>query len=121
MSCAYAEAKVDAIEAQLRKLRDVVARQVTTVTRSLRQWVFQVVRLCMPAQFNHVLRTVPPHNTAESAKRLDTLLADFVMWLVDVRADANTTPSRNQLAEVILLQISRGGMGITNTENQVNV
>ena len=111
----HAEAKVDAIEAQLRKLRDVVTRQVTTVTRSLRQWVFQVVRLCMPAQFNHVLRTVPPHNTVDAAKRLDTLLADFVMWLVDVRADATTTPSRNQLAEVILLQISRGGMGITNS------
>ena len=107
---------VQKIEQQIKRLQTLVSSQQTTVTKCLRQWVFAVIRLCMPSQFNHLLRAVPPSNTRKAAQRLDKIITDFVQWLVHIEADETTSPTQKQIAKIIIQPISRGGMGIAGSE-----
>lgn len=107
---------VKKIEQQIIRLKSLVSSQQTTVTKCLRQWVFAVIRLCMPSQLNHLLRAVPPSNTRKAAQRLDKIITDFVQWLVHIEADETTSPTQKQIAKIIIQPISRGGMGIAGSE-----
>ena len=58
-----------------------VLSNTATYTKAQKQWMFQLVRLCMPSSMNYLLRTVHPDHTVDAAKTLDEYLVDFVLKL----------------------------------------
>ena len=91
-----------------------------TYTKAQKQWIFQLLRLCMPSSMNYLLRTVHPDHTLEAAKELDTHLVDFVLRLTKCKGKydgIDNDRERSRIVDQILLQISRGGLGIQCSED----
>jgi hypothetical protein len=75
------------------------------------QTLFQIFRMCVSARFSHVLRGVPPRNSTQSARALDTALIRAVKSVLDIRA--SLSPDETARVDAILaLPIRHGGFGI---------
>jgi len=90
------------------------------IRKTQKQWMFQLVRLCMLSSLNYVLRTVHPDHTVEAAKTLDEYLVDFVLKLTECKRKYDGIPDdreKQRIVDQILVQISRGGIGIQSSED----
>jgi hypothetical protein len=112
----------ESINSQLDKLRRVLLRPTPYVQGDLHM-VFTILRLCMPAQLNHLLRTCPPACSSVAAARLDNILQQFVIDIMD--AEKYITMAEREIGgefrKIMLsrihLAIRHGGLGIVSSVN----
>ena len=76
----YVTERANEIKGKIEELLTFLSN-TATYTKAQKQWIFQLLRLCMPSSMNYLLRTVHPDHTLEAAKVLDTHLVDFVLRL----------------------------------------
>ena len=76
--------RVDEIKSKIDELL-LFLSNTATYTKAQKQWMFQLVRLCMPSSLNYVLRTVHPDHMVDAAKALDEYLVDFVLKLTECK------------------------------------
>jgi hypothetical protein len=79
------------------------------------QGLFAITRLCIPATFSHLLRTVYPSVILPYARRVDEIVIRTTLqaggFPVLAAADPGD-PERQRTAERLFLRIPHGGMGI---------
>ena len=83
--------RVDEIKSKIDELL-LFLSNTATYTKAQKQWMFQLIRLCMPSSLNYVLRTVHPDHTVDAAKALDEYLVDFVLKLTECKRKYDGLP-----------------------------
>ena len=119
----HAADKANAIIASLDRIVTHVLRPVTAQTTSARRALslhvlFQLIRLCFPSQFVHLLRTMPPRATHTHAARLDSAIRRTVLRVLNADIAAlrlGVNPLR--IAAQLALPPTFGGMGLHNTSD----
>ncbi len=105
------------IHGEIQKLRSVIAERNGLVQQDL-QAVYQVVRLCIPAELIFYLRTCSPVVTNDAALKLDSIVESFVIELLNAgqfMRDLSDEEKGNVMAR-LHLKISKGGLGIISAE-----
>jgi hypothetical protein len=80
-----------------------------------RQMAFRIMRLCIPTQITHLLRSTPPRATQAAAARLDEELIKGFVELMGTKLPPEGTTWCDIVRQRILLPISLGGMGLTQS------
>ena len=107
---------IDGIEIQMETLMSAHTN-VSTAPRADVHTLYTILKLCIPSQFNHILRTCLPSLTTAAATRLDNLVIKFYMRITNIDADFTNLPQqeKHKIINKIFLSINRGGMGITSS------
>jgi hypothetical protein len=104
----------DKIQGELDKLDRVLRTPDGTVKKDL-QTIYQIVRLCIPAQLTYLLRTCNPRDTEGAALLLDEKLEKYILKIFNSEKYSNGMENGllGDLYNRIHLKISKGGLGIT--------
>ena len=107
---------IDGIEIQMETLLSAHTT-ISTAPRADVHTLYTILKLCIPSQFNHILRTCLPSLTLTAASRLDDLVIKFYLRITNIDTHFNNLPRQQQqkLLDKIFLTINRGGMGITSS------
>lgn len=79
------------------------------------QTLFSILRMCINARFNHVLRCVSPINTLAACRRLDSAVQNAVLSILNIRMQL-TTADMTRIRMLLSLPIRHGGMGLLSNE-----
>jgi hypothetical protein len=111
----FLQTTVERIGKQLNDLRSILLTPNGKVKRDA-QTIYQITRLCIPAEFIFLLRTCNPDLTQDAAVYLDTKIETFLLLLFNADqyvADMNENQKQSLLTR-LHLKLSHGGMGITS-------
>jgi hypothetical protein len=76
---------------------------------------FRILRLCIPTQITHLLRSTPPRATQAAAARLDEEVIKGFVELMGAELPPEGSTWRDIVQQRILLPIGLGGMGLTHS------
>lgn len=107
---------IDGIETQMETLMSAHLN-VSTAPRADVHTLYAILKLCIPSQFNHILRACLPSLTAPAASRLEDLVIKFHMRITAIDTEIVYLPQqeKQKIIDTVFLSVKRGGMGITSS------
>ena len=111
----FLEQRVQELDRLASRVIALKARSQTVSKPVPLQGLFAVTRLCIPATFSHLLRTVYPSVILPYAERVDEIVARTALLaggLTTVAAAPPADPERQRTVQRLFLRCQLGGMGL---------
>jgi hypothetical protein len=103
----YCDSLVDPL---IEKTIQAISSTMRQCANTEAQMLFQLVRVCIPAKLNHLIRAVPRRICEPAIRRFDEAVMDLILSILEIPQP--TAADKATLIDQIHLSSFRGGLGI---------